>query len=60
MPRHLHSVTGQLNKDFLHPTFTTENTVLTGDHDRMGTGIFRQQLGGNVVVSINVSTQIFA
>ena len=60
MPRHLNAVTGQLGKDLFHPTFTTENPVFTSDHDRMGTGIFRQQLGGYVVVSIDVSTQIFA
>ena len=49
-----------MRKDLFHPMFTTENAILTGDDNRMGTGIFRQQLGGNVVVCVNVSTQIFA
>ncbi len=59
VPLDLHVVACQLNKDLFYPALTAEDAIFTGDHHRMRARIFRQQLGGNIVVRIHLAAQVF-
>jgi hypothetical protein len=59
MPGDLHLIARQLGKDLFHPAFTAENPRFAGDDHRMRLRFFWQQQGSDVVIGVNIASQIF-